>query len=451
MANTAAPRIVPTQRASSHNLTTPSGQPTSIATTAGGVVGTVVPSFVPANSFHAMQRLMSPPAITMPLPTQSPAGGVPPGGDLRRASSTAMPYVMQQQQQQQRQLLQQQQQQHLQQQQQQQIVDPSKSDAGSQAATMQQLRGQQGSVPPNEAGGRPQVAVPGQQLSGHQLMMANVQQQQHMQQQRYIMQLQQQSAMPTPLMGSGGLAPGAHTSPSAIMAVAPSKPSEAILIPAANIGGKKTVQARPKAKRASRKPTATVGAGGGMGANKSQSAAAAGAKAGDPGPSPFMGPKPPGGVGGGSGATSTNASASPALATKGSLPFGGMTGDVSEGAFSSILSQRGSKAAIPQPSGSTEFDFGSMGSLGPNMEDLFGSGNQGLDMPFDGFMDMETSGGGADLLDGAMLSYNLGDAAELSRIIGATSAGGSNVLALNQGSGNGSNTGNGGDLAGHIV
>ncbi|KAJ2440337.1 hypothetical protein GGF42_007657 [Coemansia sp. RSA 2424] len=307
----------------------------------------------------------------------------------------------------------------------------------------------------------------------------------------------QQGAMPTPLMGSG-MAP--HTSPSAAMAAAaPATPADAAALgmqspsaalaspssaaataaaaaaaaQAAAAATKKPAPARPKAKRASKKAA--------PGGAKSQATKV--------GVSPFMGAKPVvAAVGGNSGATSTNASASPALAIKasaGALAFGGMAAAavaasdaaiggplggarLDEGAFSSMLSQRGSKAALLQQQqqqsqigSAVDFDFSAIGSLGPNMDDLFGS-HQGLDMPFNDFMDMESSGnggggggGGGDLLEDTMLAYNLGDSAELSRIIGATTAGGPNngsVLALNlvgsvSGPANGSNAGNaGGDL-----
>ncbi|KAJ2012215.1 hypothetical protein GGI14_005894, partial [Coemansia sp. S680] len=99
MVNTAAPRVVPTQRTKSYQLPpNGSGQPS----VGGAPPGTMVPSFVPGNSFHAMQRLMSPPAMPLSLPSQAQAlmtpvaGNAQQQGDIRRASSTTMPYGMQQ-------------------------------------------------------------------------------------------------------------------------------------------------------------------------------------------------------------------------------------------------------------------------------------------------------------------------------------------------------------------
>ncbi|KAJ2859820.1 hypothetical protein GGH94_005893 [Coemansia aciculifera] len=588
MVNSAAPRVVPTQRTKSYQLPpNGSGQPSA----GGAPPGTMVPSFVPGNSFHAMQRLMSPPAMPLSLPTQAQAlmtpvvGNAPTQGDIRRASSTSMSYGMQQPgganagmqqlggmtpqlhhpqapqqvrqhsatpgfagnpgngngngvlftqefvaaaaaagmdpqtyanammayaRQQQIQNMSQQQQQHLTQQQMQQIgggsiMEAGKSEAGSHAAALQQLRAQQSSVPPNEAPmqGRPPISLP-TQFSGHQLMMmtkgmadpASVQQHQSQPQQRYMMPFQHQGVMPTPLMGNGaGLAPGAHSSPSTTMSAAPAKQTDAIVIPggpgvmmgmqspsatlpspsaaataaaAAAAAMKKPVPTKAKAKRAPKK----TAAGGGAGA-KSQAAAnkASGSVAvGDRGLSPFMGAKPAmtsGGVGGNSGTTSTNASASPALAIKasGAQAFVGISqaagndtllssGRLDEGAFSSMLSQRGSKAAVlqPQAGASTGLDFDStmnaFGSLGQSLEDMF-KGHQGMDLHLHEFLDMDNSGNGGDMIDDAMLAYNISDPTSLSSIIGmsTSAAGNNNVLALNlsslPGPGNNGNTGNG--------
>ncbi|KAJ2329291.1 hypothetical protein GGI00_003976, partial [Coemansia sp. RSA 2681] len=101
MASASAPRVVPTQRTKSHSQLGGAAPPPGTA---------VAPGFSAANSFHAMQRLMSPAAgVPLALPTQgqpmmSPAIGSgvapgPQGGDMRRASSASMPYAMPPQQQ----------------------------------------------------------------------------------------------------------------------------------------------------------------------------------------------------------------------------------------------------------------------------------------------------------------------------------------------------------------
>ncbi|KAJ2689790.1 Transcriptional activator flo8 [Coemansia spiralis] len=589
MVNSSAPRVVPTQRTKSYQVPpNGSGQPSG----GGPPPGTMVPPFVPGNSFQAIQRLMSPPAMPMTLPSQAQAlmtpavGNAQPQGDMRRTPGSTMAYGMQQHgganggiphmgvmtpqlhhpqaplqgvrqhsttpgfagnagngnagvvsaefmaaaaaagmdpqiygsavmafaQQRHQQL------QHIAQQQQQQQMqqigagsmvgmEPGKSEAaGSHAAALQQLRGQQSSVPPNEAPmqGRPPISLPAQ-LSGQQLMMmakgmadpASVQQQQQqLQQQRYMMHLQHQGVMPTPLMGNGaGLAPGAHSSPSAAMSAAPAKqadaganpgvaggpgammgmqspaaalasPSAAATAAAAAAAAKKPAAAKPKAKRAPKKTAAG-------GAAKAQAAAKAGGPMaiGDRGPSPFMGGKPAmagGGVGGNSGTNSTNASASPALAIKasGAPPFAGIPptassdasgllggGRLEDSTFSAMLSQRGNKGAVLQPQGGgTGLDFDSsmsaFGSLSQSLEDMLKGHTAGMDLNLHDFLDIDNSGNGADIIDDAMLGYNISDPANLSSIMGvSTSAAGNSVLSLNLsslGSGNNPNTSNGG-------